>query len=73
MTRKRVENREESLGYPGVLPNFTKEFKGALVGSMGTTNHQITWGRILCFVGEDYNNSTRRENDEPDEGMAKKT
>ncbi|GFV64806.1 hypothetical protein TNCV_809031 [Trichonephila clavipes] len=35
---------------------------------MGTTNRHRTWGREQRLVGENRDNNSRREEDEPDEG-----
>ncbi|GFW58154.1 hypothetical protein TNCV_2742981 [Trichonephila clavipes] len=42
--------------------------RGVIVNSMGTINPLSAWGRKPILVGENRYNSSRREDDEPDEG-----
>ncbi|GFU72327.1 hypothetical protein TNCV_4715381 [Trichonephila clavipes] len=50
-----------------VLPNSTDKFREMIVSSMEKTNHNETWGRKLCFIGKTRDNSSRRQDVEPDE------
>ncbi|GFT09637.1 hypothetical protein TNCV_4948051 [Trichonephila clavipes] len=48
-----------------VLANSTDKFRGMIASSMGMTNNHIIWG---CKPHENHDNSSCREDDEPDEG-----
>ncbi|GFV62395.1 hypothetical protein TNCV_4680071 [Trichonephila clavipes] len=47
-----------------VLLNATDKFRG-LIGRIAMTDHHRIWGHKTCLVGEDPDNSTRGEDDEP--------
>ncbi|GFV98697.1 hypothetical protein TNCV_1453831 [Trichonephila clavipes] len=49
-----------------VLLNSTDKSRGVIVGSMGTTNQHRTWGRKPRLAGEQWGDSNRWQNDEPD-------
>ncbi|GFX83246.1 hypothetical protein TNCV_4988401 [Trichonephila clavipes] len=50
-----------------VLLNSTDIFKGVIVDSMGTTSHHRTWGGKRRLEGENYENSSHREDEKADQ------
>ncbi|GFV48309.1 hypothetical protein TNCV_667111 [Trichonephila clavipes] len=50
-----------------VLSNSTFKFGRVVLDTTVTANHPRAWGRKLCLVGENRDNSSHREDDEPNE------
>ncbi|GFV15835.1 hypothetical protein TNCV_988181 [Trichonephila clavipes] len=55
-----------------LLPNSTDKFRWMIECSTGTTNQHRTWGRKPPLDGENFNNSSRPEDDESDKGNCRK-
>ncbi|GFX32797.1 hypothetical protein TNCV_889351 [Trichonephila clavipes] len=53
-----------------VLPNSTDKLKGVIAGSIGMANQRRTWSRKPRFAEENRDDSSRREEHEPDEGSS---
>ncbi|GFW99845.1 hypothetical protein TNCV_3420741 [Trichonephila clavipes] len=51
-----------------VFPNSTDKLRGAIVGSMGTTNHHRMRFRKPRIVGENRDISSHWKDDEPEKG-----
>ncbi|GFU63070.1 hypothetical protein TNCV_4123111 [Trichonephila clavipes] len=54
-----------------LLLNSTNKFRGVLIGSIWTTNHNRTWRCKSRLVGEYQDNSSHQEDEEPDEGIGR--
>ncbi|GFV26287.1 hypothetical protein TNCV_2746741 [Trichonephila clavipes] len=60
---KIIERIEFSL--QGVVEISTFKFRRVVLDTTVTANHPRAWGRKLCLVGENRDNSSHREDDEP--------